>query len=196
MDHTDRRITQTGGQSRQAGFLTARAFRHLCQARDLLRATWRPVTIRDAAAAAAMSPFHFIRRFQALFGDTPHQLHTRARIERAKRLLALTDRSVTAVCFDVGFSSLGSFSTLFRQRVGASPSAYRARLRAHVSPSPLPAARADALREVIAPGCLTLMGAAFAIVEKRQERLPRHTAATPAPLDTAPATRGSTCASS
>jgi len=158
------------------------------------------VTVRDAAAAAAMSPFHFIRRFQALFGDTPHAFRTRARIERAKRLLALTERPVTTVCLDVGFSSLGSFSTLFRQRVGVSPSAYRARVRAHVSPSTFPARRADAhpeaLRDVIAPGCLTLMGAAFAIVEKRQERLPRDTAAASAPLEAAPATRGSTCESS
>jgi len=162
------------------------------------------VTIRDAAAAAAMSPFHFIRRFQALFGDTPHQFRTRARIERAKRLLALTDRSVTAVCFDVGFSSLGSFSTLFRRQAGVSPSAYRARLRSLVHPSAIPTARADApsealreaLSEVIAPGCLTLMGAAFAIVEKRRERLPSHTAAAAAPLETARPTRGSTCESS
>jgi len=134
------------------------AFASLCRSRDLLRGAHdRRVSIRQAAAAAGMSPFHFIRRFRAVFGETPHQCRTRARIDRAKRLLATSDRSVTDVCLDVGFTSLGSFSDLFARRVGVAPSAYRRRVRARVAGS----------AGVRAPGCLTLMAAAFATFEKR-----------------------------
>ena len=107
-----------------------------------------------------MSPFHFIRQFQAVFGETPHQLRIQARLERAKHLLALSDYSVTDVCMEVGFSSLGSFSDLFSRRVGLPPSAYRRRVRVFM-PAP------DGLSPQLAPGCLTLMAAAFAIFEKR-----------------------------
>ena len=134
------------------------AFASLCRSRDLLRGSHdRRVSILQAAAAAGMSPFHFIRRFRAVFGETPHQCRTRARIDRAKRLLATSDRSVTDVCLDVGFTSLGSFSDLFARRVGVAPSAYRRRVRARVAGS----------AGVCAPGCLTLMAAAFATFEKR-----------------------------
>jgi len=127
----------------------------LCRARDLLRDEQDArVTIRDAAREAAMSPYHFIRRFHAMFGETPHQVRIQARIDRAKTLLALSDYSVTDVCLEVGFSSLGSFSDLFARRVGAPPSAYRQRVRSIMAvPGMLPAAAA--------PGCLTLMAAAF-----------------------------------
>lgn len=97
-----------------------------------------------------MSPYHFIRVFRAVFGETPHQLRTRARVDRAKTLLALRNDAVTEVCFDVGFISLGSFSDLFARRVGAPPSAFRRRARAAMtSPDELPA-------EMI-PGCISLM---------------------------------------
>jgi hypothetical protein len=66
---------------------------------------------------------------------------------------------VTDVCLDVGFSSLGTFSDLFARRVGASPSAYRRQVRS-IMPAP------GVLPEVMTPGCLTLMGAAFATFEK------------------------------
>ena len=104
--------------------LTARAFSDLCRTRALLRSP-RTIGIRDAAAVARLSPFQFIRRFKALFGATPHQLRIAARIDRARRLLALTDRAVTDVCFEVGCSSLGTFSTRFTELVGVPPSAYR-----------------------------------------------------------------------
>jgi AraC-like DNA-binding protein len=142
---------------------TTDAFRRLCRARDVLReAHDRPVPIRAVANAAGMSPFHFIRRFQALFGETPHQMRIRCRLDRAKELLALSDRSVTDVCMDVGFTSLGSFSDLFARRVGAPPSAYRRQVRA-IMPAP------GVLPEALIPGCLTLMGAAFATFEKPVE---------------------------
>jgi len=145
--------------------VTRHALRRLCSARDLLRdAPDRPVSVRDAAREAAMSPFHFIRQFEALFGTTPHQFRIDARIERAKRLLALSDYSVTDVCFEVGFHSLGSFSDLFARRVGAPPSAYRRQIRTSIQvPSELP--------RMLMPGCLSLMAAAFAISEKQARAL-------------------------
>jgi AraC-like DNA-binding protein len=141
--------------------LTAGAFRSLCQAREVLReAPEQPVTIRDVARVAAMSPFHFIRQFQAVFGATPHQYRIQSRLDRAKHLLATSDSSITDVCMEVGFSSLGSFSDLFARRVGAAPSAYRRRVRSIMTvPGEMPKA--------LTPGCLSLMATAFAISEKR-----------------------------
>lgn len=140
--------------------LTQDVFRNLCLARDILRDIDQPRSIREVAKGAAMSPFHFIRQFQALFGETPHQLRIQARLDRAKHLLALSDYSVTDVCMEVGFSSLGSFSDLFSRRVGVPPSAYRRRVRV-LMPGP------GVVPVQLAPGCLTLMAAAFAIFEKR-----------------------------
>jgi AraC-like DNA-binding protein len=142
--------------------LTGSAFTGLCRARDLLREVHdAPMSIQEVAREAAMSPFHFIRRFEAMFGETPHQFRIQARLHRAKHLLALSDYSVTDICMEVGFSSLGSFSELFRRRVGTAPSAYRRQVRSVMCfPGVLP-------RE-LTPGCLTLMGAAFAIFEKQR----------------------------
>lgn len=127
-------------------------FRRLCQARDRLR-EWHepPLSITEIAREARISPFHFMRQFEALFGSTPHQYRIQARLDAAKRLLAKGEHSVTDVCMEVGFSSLGSFSTLFSRRVGETPSAYQRRVRALVS---VPGVRPPAL----SPGCLSLMG--------------------------------------
>jgi AraC-like DNA-binding protein len=127
-------------------------FRRLCLARDLLRESREPApTIEQLAREVRISPFHFIRQFEAVFGVTPHQFRIASRIELAKALLAGGEYSVTDVCMEVGFSSLGSFSTLFAQRVGETPSAYRRRIRTLVSG---PGHRAIHLT----PGCLSLMG--------------------------------------
>src|SRR5687768_8973226 len=139
-------------------------FASLCIAREHLRdcdETAMPVV--EIARRAGLSPFRFIRLFRAVFGTTPHQYRIDARLDRARELLITTDRAVTEVCLDVGFSSLGSFSSLFTRRIGAAPSAYRRRSRPMVVvPGQLPVA--------LAPGCLSLMAAAFAISEKRQRR--------------------------
>jgi len=104
--------------------LIARAsLRRLCRARDLLAIDDDARPLVDIARAVGISPFHFIRQFDAVFGETPHQFRTRARLDRAKQLLA-GGASVTETCMEVGFSSLGSFSQLFARRVGVSPSAY------------------------------------------------------------------------
>jgi len=142
--------------------LTSSGFVHLCRARDMLREVHdRPLSIAEVAREAAMSPFHFIRRFESVFGTTPHQFRIQSRLDRAKHLLALSDYSVTDVCMEVGFSSLGSFSALFARRFGKPPSAYRRQVRSLIAvPGELP-------RE-LAPGCLSLMAAAFAILEKQR----------------------------
>ncbi|WP_437826541.1 helix-turn-helix transcriptional regulator [Sorangium sp. So ce1153] len=128
------------------------ALRNLCRARDLLSEVQESrMSIEDVAREAAISPYHFIRQFEAVFGLTPHQYRIRRRLDLAKQLLAAGQHSVTDVCMEVGFSSLGSFSALFAQRIGVPPSAYRRRLRAMVQvPGRLP-------WELI-PGCFSLMG--------------------------------------
>jgi AraC-like DNA-binding protein len=68
-----------------------------------------------------------LRAFRRAFHATPHEYLTRKRIERAKELLAEDKFTVTEICFEVGFESLGSFSTLFHKISGWSPSIYRAR---------------------------------------------------------------------
>ena len=127
-------------------------FRRLCLARDLLREQREPSpSIADLARDLQISPFHFIRQFEAVFGVTPHQFRIQTRLDIAKHLLATGHYSVTDVCLEVGFSSLGSFSALFARRVGEPPSAYRRRVRTLVQ---VP----GTLLTDLTPGCLTLMG--------------------------------------
>lgn len=100
--------------------------RRLLRARDAMdRAYAQPLDVRAVAAVAHVSPAHFIRTFRAVFGETPHRYLQRRRVERSMFLLRETDRSITDICFDVGFNSLGTFSRTFRDVVGESPSAYR-----------------------------------------------------------------------
>ena len=89
------------------------------------RAYAEPLDIRAVAAVAYVSEAHFIRTFRAVFGETPHRYLQRRRVERSMFLLRETDRSVTDICLDVGFNSLGTFSRTFRQIVGETPSDYR-----------------------------------------------------------------------
>jgi transcriptional regulator GlxA family with amidase domain len=73
----------------------------------------RSVTANRDARKVALSPSHFIRVFKAFFGETPHQVHMTARLNLAKHLVLTSERSVTDICTEVGFSSLGTFSDLF-----------------------------------------------------------------------------------
>jgi AraC-like DNA-binding protein len=101
-------------------------YRSLTQAREFMRHEYgRPVSLSDVAARANLSPYHFLRVYKRAYGETPHEFLTRLRIERAKTLLAKGSHNVTEACFEVGFSSLGSFSNLFAYRVGIPPSEYR-----------------------------------------------------------------------
>jgi AraC-like DNA-binding protein/catechol 2,3-dioxygenase-like lactoylglutathione lyase family enzyme len=101
-------------------------FRRLCRARDFVHEYHAgPVTLAQLARQAGLSRFHFLRLFRDAFGTTPHEYLTRVRLGRARALLAAEHHSVTEVCLDVGFSSLGSFSALFAERFGCPPSAWR-----------------------------------------------------------------------
>lgn len=139
----------------------------LCVARDRLRAREESrLSVRQIARGAGIAEHHFIRLFHAVFGETPHRYRSLAQIEEAKRLLILSDQTVTEVCMAVGFSSLGSFSALFRRRVGLSPSVFQRRYRALPHPP-------QQLPKVLIPGCFCLMGglpAEKAISEKRGKR--------------------------
>lgn len=90
------------------------------------RAYAEPLDVRAVAAVAHCSEAHFSRSFRAAFGETPHRYLQRRRVERSMFLLRETERSVTDICFDVGFLSLGTFSRTFREIIGETPSAYRA----------------------------------------------------------------------
>ena len=121
-------------------------FRRLVRARELLASDAHDVlTIRAIAERVGLSPFHFIRQFAVLYGTTPHQFRTHARLERAKDLLA-AGTPVTEVCMEVGFSSLGSFSALFTRWVGESPTRYRRSVQVVRSYPPF-----------VIPGCFGLL---------------------------------------
>src|SRR5215469_15978865 len=84
-----------------------------------------PLDLAEISKQAGLSPYHFLRLFRGAFNTTPHQYLIQRRIAKAKELLRLCSLSVTEVCFEVGFQSLGSFSSLFHKCVGATPVAYR-----------------------------------------------------------------------
>jgi AraC-like DNA-binding protein len=111
---------------------------HLRRARDLAdRHYAEPLDLAALAAAARVSKYHFLRSFAAEYGQTPAQYLRHRRIERAQDLLRATNLTVTEICHLVGFSSLGSFSSRFRDLVGVSPSAYQAKY-AEVGPPKVP----------------------------------------------------------
>jgi AraC-like DNA-binding protein len=108
---------------------------HLRRARDLIDRDYAEALDLDGLArAAGVSKFHFLRCFAASYGRTPGVYLAERRIERAQDLLRATNLTVTEVCMLVGYSSLGSFSSRFRQLVGVSPSAYQARWAATGAP--------------------------------------------------------------
>ncbi|MGH9233496.1 MAG: helix-turn-helix domain-containing protein [Acidimicrobiales bacterium] len=129
--------------------------RWMLRARDAIDRDYaRPLDIPALARIALVSEAHFIRTFRATFGETPHRYLQRRRVERAMALLRSTDRSVTDICFAVGFSSLGTFSRTFRDIVGRSPSGFR---RQATAPYPVPTcftmswARPSSFGEVTVP---------------------------------------------
>ncbi|MEU9955258.1 AraC family transcriptional regulator [Streptomyces sp. NPDC050982] len=100
--------------------------RRMLRARDAMdRGYAQPLDVPALARIAHVSQAHFTRTFRATFGETPHRYLQRRRVERAMFLLRETDRSVTDICFQVGFGSPGTFSRTFRDIVGLSPRAYR-----------------------------------------------------------------------
>ena len=84
-----------------------------------------PLNLEDISQKAFLSPFHFHRLFSQVYQRTPHQYLTRKRIEKAKELLLKEEKTVSEVCMEVGFESLGSFSSLFKKEIGFTPQYYR-----------------------------------------------------------------------
>lgn len=85
----------------------------------------QPLNLEELAKGAHMSAGHLSREFRRIYGESPYAYLMTRRIERAMTLLRRGDLSVTDVCFEVGFSSLGTFSTRFSELVGVPPSVYR-----------------------------------------------------------------------
>lgn len=103
--------------------------RRLVRARDHLHA--QNASLVELAEVAGLSRAHFAREFARLFGVPPHQYQRRLQLDRAKRALA-AGTPVTEVCYELGFASLGTFSTTFQRRVGASPRAWQKQVRPFV----------------------------------------------------------------
>jgi AraC-like DNA-binding protein len=123
----------------------------LRRARDMMDRDYaQPLDVPALARAAHMSPGHFSRSFRAAFGETPYSYLMTRRVERAKALLRRGDLSVTEVCFEVGCTSLGSFSSRFTELVGETPSAYRA--RSHEPGAVIPACVAKILTRPVRNG--------------------------------------------
>ena len=101
--------------------------RHLLRAKDLADAGYRErLMVADMAGAAGLSKAHFSREFHRAFGESPHHYLLTRRLERAASLLRMTDWTVAEICFSVGLSSVGSFTTSFKRAYGQSPTTYRA----------------------------------------------------------------------
>lgn len=129
--------------------LSSTEFSLMCRARDRLCDVPTEMKLDEIAREAGISHFHFIRRFRATFGVTPHQYRIGSRLKSAKLHLA-NGLSVTETCMVVGFESVGSFSCLFTKHVGMSPAEFgrNARMTIAVPGTPSP---------VYFPGCLSLM---------------------------------------
>lgn len=108
---------------------TAQRLRHLArlrQVRDRIDREYdQPLDVEALALGVNMSSGHLSREFRQAFGESPYSYLMTRRIERAMALLRRGDRTVTEACFEVGSSSLGTFSTRFTELVGMSPSAYK-----------------------------------------------------------------------
>jgi AraC-like DNA-binding protein len=111
----------------------------------MLRTVDRSVT--EIAATIGMSNFHFIRQFKAVFGETPNRYRVRHRMELAREKLSIGNEPITEICMSLGYSSLGSFSTLFSRHFGLSPTNFRKKTAAEP--------------EELKPDCLSLLRAAW-----------------------------------
>ena len=121
-------------------------YRRLCRAREFIDHCYdHPLSLDQMSSEACFSRYHFLRLFRQAFNKTPHQYLIERRIEKAKELLSSDNLRVTDVCFEVGFQSLGSFSSLFHKYVGHAPVTYRQKTRESRS----------AKRQV--PGCFLVM---------------------------------------
>jgi AraC-like DNA-binding protein len=121
------------------------SLRMLRKARDRIDRDYREeIGIAALASGAGYSREHFIRAFRAAYGETPGRYRTRRRVERARELLLSVNLTVTEICYLVGFSSVGTFSSRFSELTGMSPTRYRAEAASRGGPAPI-------------PGCFALM---------------------------------------
>ncbi|WP_246178801.1 helix-turn-helix transcriptional regulator [Actinomadura decatromicini] len=105
--------------------------RRMRMARDAMDRDWsEPLDVAAVAARAGYSPYHFVRLFGEVYGETPGRYLARRRIERAQDLLRTANLTVTEICMLVGFTSLGTFCTRFKRQVGMTPTEFRRRARA------------------------------------------------------------------
>jgi AraC-like DNA-binding protein len=115
----------------------------LSRARKFIDESYQlPLDLSEISKQACFSRYHFLRLFRDTYDTTPHQYLIHKRIEKAKELLRLRSLTVTDICFEVGFESLGSFSSLFRKCVGDAPNNYRRR-------------ELESLKKI--PGCYLMM---------------------------------------
>jgi AraC-like DNA-binding protein len=134
----------SGAQQVRPGRAPLELLKHLRRARDLVDRDYaEPLDLDQLAQAAGLSKYHFLRCFTQTYRRTPAQYLTERRIERAQDLLRTTNLTVTEICHLVGYTSLGSFSSRFRELVGVPPSTYQARYAASGAPR--------------IPGCFILM---------------------------------------
>ena len=144
---------------------------HLRRARDRIdRCYAEPLDLAELAAVANVSRHHFVRCFASVYGEPPMRYLTRRRIERAKDLLRAANLTVTEVCMMVGYSSLGSFSSRFRELTGESPVEYRNRWARSGQPH--------------IPGCFLFMRGLYALRETERagdSRNPGEAGGTPDP---------------
>ena len=111
-----------------------------CFAKDVADGRYaQKVSVADMAREAGLSSAHFSREFKRVFGESPHQYLMTRRLERAAALLRSTDWSVARICYSVGLSGVGSFTTSFGRMFGLSPTAYRARYPSPTALVKLPA---------------------------------------------------------
>ena len=101
----------------------------LARSRELIMSCYdEPLDLETLAAQSCYSPYHFHRVFLERYGVTPHQMLHARRMQRAAHLLQHSSLSITEICLEVGFSSLGSFSSAFRRHFGQSPRAFQRRI--------------------------------------------------------------------
>lgn len=93
---------------------------------SVMRSSDEPFTLDDLAEIAGLSPFYFARTFRSVVGLPPGEFQAALRFERAKHLLLTSPASVTEICFEVGYDSLGTFSSRFKRLVGIGPAQFRA----------------------------------------------------------------------
>lgn len=104
-------------------------YKKICLGRDYLQEHFSDsFSLTEVAKYSCMSKYHFSRVFTAVFGESPNTFVARLRIEKAKKMLVTEKLSIREICENVGYSSIGSFSALFRKQVGMSPTQYRREL--------------------------------------------------------------------